>query len=68
MWRWSFSGVRELRDNFKPCLALQQLNRGLILEWEAEKKNTHLIELDVKKQLVVSILHSSGELRLYNLV
>ncbi len=29
MWRWSFSGVRELRVNFKPRLAFQQWNRGL---------------------------------------
>ncbi len=26
--RWSFSGVRELRDNFEPRFAFQQWNRG----------------------------------------
>jgi hypothetical protein len=28
MWRWSFSGVHKLRDDFKPRFAFQQWNRG----------------------------------------
>jgi hypothetical protein len=28
MWRWSFSGVRELRDNVKPLFAFKQWNKG----------------------------------------
>jgi hypothetical protein len=38
-----------------------------IMDEEAEK-STHLIELDVRKPLVVSISQGSEELRLYNLV
>ncbi len=30
MRRWSFAGVRGLRDNFKPQFAPQQLKQGLI--------------------------------------
>ncbi len=56
MWRWSFSGVRELRDNFKPRFAFQQWNRGKSWNKKA-KKGTYLIELDVRNPLVVSISH-----------
>ncbi len=45
MWRWSFSGVRELRDIFISWFAFSL---------EAEK-STCLNELDVKKLLVASV-------------
>jgi hypothetical protein len=41
------------------------VKQGLILEQEAEKW-THLIGLDVRKPLVVSISQRSEERRLYN--
>jgi hypothetical protein len=65
IWRWSFSGVRELRGNFKIQFTFQQLNRlnpGL-RSW----KSTYLDELDVNKPLVESISQKSGEPRLNNL-
>jgi hypothetical protein len=43
------------------------VKQGSILEIEAEKR-THLIELDVRKPLVVSISQRSEELILYNVV
>jgi electron transfer flavoprotein alpha/beta subunit len=43
------------------------VKQGLILEKETEK-HINLIELDVRKPLVVSISQRSKELRLYNLV
>jgi hypothetical protein len=61
------SGVCELRANFKPQIRFPAVKQVLILEYEAEK-STHLIEIDVRKPLVVSISQRSEELRLPNLV
>jgi hypothetical protein len=43
------------------------VKQGLIPEQEAER-STYLIELNVRKPLVVTISQRSEELRLYNLV
>jgi hypothetical protein len=43
------------------------VKQGLNLEREAEKC-TYLIELDVRKPLMVSISQKSEELRVYNVV
>jgi hypothetical protein len=43
------------------------VKQGLILEYGAEK-NTYLIELNVRKPLVVSILQRREKLRFYNVV
>jgi hypothetical protein len=65
-WRWSFSGARELRYNFKPQFTSQQWSRGH--SCNKKLKNTNLKELGVRKPLVVSTSQRSKELRLYNLV
>jgi hypothetical protein len=67
LWRWLFSGVHELSDNFKPSLCFSAVKQGLILEKETEK-STHLIELDARKLLVVSMSQRNQNLRLYDLV
>ncbi len=54
MWRSSFSYVHKLRGNHKPWFALQQWNRGLTLESEAQK-STYMNEIDVRKPLVGGI-------------
>jgi ribonuclease I len=66
MWRWSFAGVREFRDNSKPQFTFQQWNRGWsrIRRW----KCTYLNELDVRKPLIVYILHKSEEAIAYKMV
>jgi hypothetical protein len=46
MWRWSFSGVRKLRDNFKPRFAFQQQNSGYARNKKLKKKKT-LISLSL---------------------
>ncbi len=44
------------------------LKQGLICLGQEAEKSTCLNELDIRKQLVVSISQRSEELRLYNLV
>jgi hypothetical protein len=50
---------------FPPQFAFEQWNR--VNSWNTTEKCTYLIELDVSKPLVVSILQRSEELRLYTL-
>jgi hypothetical protein len=52
---------------FQTPICFPAVKQWLIPEEEAEK-STHLIELDVRKPLVVSILQRKEELRLYNLL
>jgi hypothetical protein len=44
------------------------MNEELFLEYEAEKKPTHLIELHVRNPLVVSFSQRSETLRPHHLV
>jgi hypothetical protein len=58
----------KLRD-IQPQIRFPVVKQGLILKYEAEKKNpTYLNELDARKPLVVSILQSCEKIRLNNLV
>jgi hypothetical protein len=56
MWRWSFSSVRELRDNFKPrsIWCFPTMKETWILEWEADKSTYLLKEFNFRNPLLVT--------------